>query len=151
MGMNSYPFRSQTFLHPDTLTTQQLKKYVSLNLRFGADCVVKHGPRLCFVYCLLHAIGKQMDDTKSWLKQFDVGNNLTTYLPVEAQHQLGTHHGKVLAQCRIGNLHVKRLIFDKFFCGIRLGRLRLPMNQLTAFGAVAFQIRHAAKPAEGVR
>ena len=94
--------------------------YINLILSYGAGRVAKHGPRPCFVYCFRLSCfdGKQMDDTQSWLKQLDVGNNLTTYLAVEAQHQLGTHHGKVLAQCRIGNLHVKRLIFDKLFCGI---------------------------------
>ena len=92
--------------------------YINFNSKYGAGCVVKHGPRFCLFYCLLHAIGKQMDDTQNWLKQLDVGNNLTTYLAVEAQHQFGTHHGQVLAQCRIGNLHIKRLILDKFFCGI---------------------------------
>ena len=47
-----------------------------------------------------------------------VGNNHTAHGFVDALHQLGAHHRKVLSQRRTENLHEQRLVLDELLAGL---------------------------------
>lgn len=54
----------------------------------------------------------------SLLINTNISNNHATHSLVDALHQLGAHHRKVLSQCRTENLHEQRLVLDELLAGI---------------------------------